>query len=249
MNVYLAGDVYGEIVFNHFECKFKRLDSFFYIKKQPKFHPLIKQYDNYMLDSGAFTFIMAKTKMKVDIDSFTDEYIEFIKDFDIDLFFEMDVDSVFGYDKVKQLRAKIETGTQKQSIPVYHINRGIEDWKAMCKDYDYISLGIAGKDVAWGDHEAFHRFVMSAKEYNCKVHGLGITGMRSLRKVPFHSVDSSAWTAGNRYKTIFNFDGKEVNSMKIDLSKKRISNHLNLAIHNFKQWNDFSKSMEGKLII
>ena len=249
MNVYLAGEAYGKEVFNHYKHKFNRLDSFFYVRKNKEFIDNISKYNKYILDSGAFTFIMAKTKIKVNIDNFTDEYIDFINKNKIDLFFEMDVDAVFGYKKVKELRNKIESRTNKRTIPVYHINRGINDWIAMCKDYDYISIGIAGKDVAWGDYKSFNKFVMSAKEYNCKVHGLGITGMNSLKTVPFFSVDSSSWTAGNRYKTIFHFDGKEVKSMKTDLSKKRITNHLALAKHNFKQWNDFSKSMEHKIII
>ncbi|MDB9801079.1 hypothetical protein OAB94_01755 [Flavobacteriaceae bacterium] len=249
MMVYLAGECYGKKVFVQQKFKFNRLDSFYYLKKSKEGMEWVPHYDNHMLDSGAFTFIMTKKKQKVNIDLFTDEYINYINEVDHKLFFEMDVDSVYGYEKVKQLRHRIESKTGKQSIPVFHMKRGIDDWKAMCKDYDYISLGIAGKAVSWGDHEAFYKFVMSARNEGCKVHGLGITGMRTLAKVPFFSVDSSAWTAGNRYKTIFKFDGRYVKSVKTDLRNKRISNHLGLATHNFKQWVDFSKSMENKIII
>lgn len=249
MIIYLAGEAYGKEVFQHYNYKFNRLDSFYYVGKDKNFADKIKYYDKYILDSGAFTFIMSKKKIKIDIDDFTEQYIEFINNHNIKLFFEMDVDAVYGYDKVKKLRAKIESKTAKQSIPVFHKNRGFDDWIAMCKDYDYISIGIAGKDVAWGDHKVFNKFVLSAKEYGTKVHGLGITGMESLKRIPFYSVDSSAWTAGNRYKTIFKFDGNFVKSVKVDLSNKRISNHRGLAIHNFGEWLKFSKSMENKIII
>jgi hypothetical protein len=249
MIVYLAGEAYGEKVFQHYKYDFNRLDSFYYVGKNINFTDKIKYYNRYILDSGAFTFIMSKKKINIDIDYFTDQYIEFVNNHNINLFFEMDVDAVYGYNKVKKLRAKIENKTFKQTIPVFHKNRGFDDWVAMCKDYDYIAIGIAGKDVAWGDYKMFNKFVLSAKEHNTKVHGLGITGMESLKRIPFHSVDSSAWTAGNRYKTIFKFDGDFIKSVKVDLSKKRISNHLGLAMHNFGEWLKFSKSMENKIII
>lgn len=249
MKIYLAGDVYGEKVFSVNDFKFNRLDSFMYIKNDQRRKDWIKKYDDYLLDSGAFTFIMSKKKVSIDIDYYTDEYIDFIKQYNIEKFFEMDVDSVYGYEKVKQLRSKIEAKTNRQSIPVFHCNRGFADWVSMCKDYKYISIGIAGKDVAWGDSNTFLKFVMSAKEHNTKVHGLGITGMKSLKQVPFYSVDSSSWTAGNRYKTIFQFDGREVKAINTDLTNKRIHNHLKLATHNFLEWVKFSKANENKVTI
>jgi hypothetical protein len=249
MIVYLAGEAYGAEVFREFNYCFNRLDSFFYVRKNKGFAEKIKNYNRYLLDSGAFTFIMTKKKIKIDIDYFTDQYIDFIKEHKVQHFFEMDVDSVYGYEKVKGLRKKIESKTGKQSIPVFHKNRGFADWVSMCKDYKYISIGIAGKDVSWGDYKTFNKFVLSAMEHETKVHGLGITGMESLKRIPFYSVDSSAWTAGNRYKTIYNFDGNCVKSVKTDLSKKRISNHLGLAKHNFGEWVKFSKSMENKIVI
>lgn len=246
MKVFLAGEAYGTKVFPEFDFKFKRLDSFMYVRNSKEHQENIKKYNDYLLDSGAFTFIMSKKKSKIDIDSFTDEYIDFINHYDIKNFFEMDVDSVYGYKKVLSLRSRIESKTGKQSIPVFHKNRGMDDYIEICKDYKYISIGIAGKDCAWGDSEVFYKFVLKAKEYNTNVHGLGITGMRSLTKVPFYSVDSSSWTAGNRYKTIFKFDGKQCKTMKVDLKNKRISNHINLARHNLKQWINFSNYMENR---
>lgn len=249
MKVYLAGEAYGAEVFKNMDFKFKRLDSFMYVRDNKRYISFIPKYEEYLLDSGAFTFIMSKKKTKIDIDSFTDEYIDFIKDNKIDNFFEMDVDKIFGYEKVKQLSRRIEAKTGKQSIPVFHMSRGLDDWNSMCKDYKYVSLGIAGKDVPWGDTQTFMRFVMNAKSYGTKVHGLGITGMKTLKKVPFYSVDSSSWTCGNRYKSIFFFDGKEVKSVKVDLSNKRIKDHLKLAEHNFKQWVEFSNYMKNRTYV
>jgi|TARA_R110000744_G_scaffold282556_2_gene394232 hypothetical protein len=249
MLVYLAGEVYGKELFQEVGYNFNRLDSFFYTKKSKLWTEKIVNYNNHILDSGAFTFIMAKSSKKVDIDSFTDEYIDYINHNNIELFFEMDVDSIFGYDKVKKLRARIERNTGKRSIPVFHTKRGLDDWKYICKDYDYIALGIAGKDVAWGDADAFHRFVLSAQEHNTNVHGLGITGMKSLRKVPFYSVDSSSWTSGNRYGGAMHFfNGKEI-KIKPKPAGLKISNHYALARHNLKSWMAFAESLKNKKII
>jgi len=247
MIVYLAGEAYGEKVFRKAQWKFNRLDSFYYVRKNEAFQANIPKYNRYLLDSGAFTFIMGAHDTKIDINSFTDEYIDFIKRHKIDLFFEMDVDAVYGYELVKKLRKRIEQGTGKPTIPVYHMNRGLDDFKAMCKDYDYIALGVAGKEFAWGDWKSFSPFVMEAIKHGTKMHGLGITGMNVLDKVPFYSVDSSSWTAGNRYKTIFRFDGQQVKTLKEDLSNKRIHNHLGLAHHNFREWVKFAEWAEVNL--
>jgi hypothetical protein len=246
MNIYLAGNI-GRDIFKLVNYDFNKLDSFFYVNKESTQD--IKKYKRYMLDSGAFTFIMSKKKVNVNIDEFTDRYIEYIKNNEIDLFFEMDVDKVFGYEKVKELRNKIESKTQKRSIPVFHMNRGKDDWVAMCKDYDYIALGIAGKDVSWVDWKAFYKFVMSAKEYGCKVHGLGITSMKSLERVPFYSVDSTTWVNSGRFGEHQWFNGEKITKrtavsigMKVRDDKKK-----ELLTNNFLQWKKFSEYMETKI--
>lgn len=246
MIIYLAGDVYNEKLFPQVNYDFNRLDSFFYVKSKLHTTENIKKHRRYLLDSGAFTFIMNKNAKKLpDIDLFTGEYIDFVNQYEVDYFLEMDVDSVFGYDKVKALRAHIEAKTGRQCIPVFHMERGLSDWNAMCKDYHYIALGVAGKDFARGNFEAFYKLVMAARNHGCKVHGLGITGMNSLEAVPFYSVDSSGWTCGNRYKAVYQFTGSQLKSVKgPELKGKTIKNHEALALHNLKEWIKFAEYME-----
>ena len=71
---------------------------------------------------------------------------------------------------------------------------------------------------------------------------------KTLKKVPFYSVDSSSWLAGNRYKTLVWFNGKEVKTIDTK-NKGRIKNQLQLGHHNFGEWVKFSKSMENKIVI
>lgn len=249
MLVYLAGSTYQGLL-EKVNYKFNRLETFWdiYNKKVNPKH--IKLFNNYILDSGAFTFIMAKRKnkdLKIDINYFTDCYIDFINTYDIKLFFEMDVDVVVGYDKVLKLREKIESKTGKRCIPVFHKNRGLKDWKDMINEYDYAAIGIAGKDFSFNNHEVFKKFVMDAAYKGCKIHGLGITGMTVLDKVPFYSVDSSSWTIGNRYKYIFYFKDGKILQKRNEINGKRIKNHEALSFHNLKEWIKFSNYAKNEL--
>lgn len=250
MKIYLAGENYGNKIFPKVNCNFNRLDTFWGVFKGSQPIKEIHLYKDYILDSGAFTFMEAKKKgkeLKVDLDFFTDAYIDYINAHDIDLFFEMDVESVTGYDKVKQLRKRIESKTGKRCIPVFHKERGRKDWEQTIKEYDYAAIGIAGKDVPWGDHKTFEKFVWSAAEQDCKLHGLGITGMRTLEKVPFHSVDSSSWSAGNRFKGVCRFNGERI--VNVPVGNYRISEHEALALHNLKEWIKFCDFMETRRTI
>lgn len=248
MRIYLAGEAYGKSVFEHYEHDFNRLASFFYVNHTTWQQENVGKYKNYILDSGAFTFIQNASKAG-DIDSYVDKYIDFVNAHAIDLFFEMDVDSVLGYNKVKELRKRIEKGTGKPVIPVFHFERGIDDFIAMCKEYKYISIGTS--KFSKSDHRMYLAFVMAAQKYNCKVHGLGVTGMTVLSKVPFYSVDSSSWTSGNRYRGMYHFNGKKL--ILISASNKlkgmRITEHYNLAIHNFGEWLKFCDYMENQNVV
>ena len=64
MKVYLAGEAYGAEVFKNMDFKFKRLDSFMYVRDNKRYISFIPKYEEYLLDSGAFTFIMSKKKQR-----------------------------------------------------------------------------------------------------------------------------------------------------------------------------------------
>jgi len=242
MIVYIAG-FYRAETFEAVNFNFNHLDSFLYIKKNPKIADYINRYKRFMLDSGAYTFIISK-KANLDIDSYTDEYIDFISHYNIDLFFEMDVDIIFGYEKVKKLRDRIEQRVGKPTIPVFHMIRGINEFKAMCKDYSYIA--IAGKEFRHDGYKSAIPFINEARKHNCKVHGLGITGMDALRNIPFYSVDSTTWLNGNRFGAYFEFKNGIIKP--VSLPNKKIINRPKLTLYNLKTWIKFADYMEEKLI-
>lgn len=60
--------------------------------------------ENFLLDSGAFSYMNGKHTTKKDMDKYVKKYIYFINQYDVKHFFEMDVDSIFGLETVEQWR-------------------------------------------------------------------------------------------------------------------------------------------------
>lgn len=196
----------------------------------------VREFNHFIADSGAFT-AMASGK-KID-DNYIDAYIDWIKSAHIDHFIEMDIDEIVGYEKVKQIRNRIEKATGKQSIPVWHLGRKKEGWLDMVKNYPYVALSLSGftassKWLKANDWKPLHFFLQTAAENGAKVHALGCTNWPLLRKFHFFSSDSSTWSLGERYGTCFMFvDGVMKN---ISLPSKFKKNKKTLGFHNKQQW-------------
>lgn len=248
MNIYLAG-THAENTRantnNDFQQKIYVLESFYYI--QDWMLPYIKNHWNFLLDSGAFTFMNnVKKNQNIDWDEYLEKYAKFINDYDIQLFFELDIDSIVGIKEVERLRYKLEKLTNKKSIPVWHKSRGLEYWKQMTKKYDYVAIGgIVTKEIKKTQYPIFTNLLNIAKENNCKVHGLGFTNMEGLKKYPFYSVDSTAWIYGNRGGFLYNFNGSTFDKIQVPKSKRLKGKEV--AIHNFKEWIKFQKYAQQNL--
>lgn len=169
------------------------LMSYFYCRNKKELAEFIRDNsEEILIDSGAHSFQKGK---KVDFDKYTKEYAQFIKEFDrpnVIGYFEMDVDNVLGYDKVLQLRQELEKVSDK-IIPVWHNNRGIDEFKKMCQQYSGKIVAITGFRGEEIKDEQFPMFLKYAHKYNCRLHCLGMTRKPVLDKVPFDYVDSSSW--------------------------------------------------------
>lgn len=219
------------------------LESFFYMTED--FAKNIKKFKGFLLDSGAFT-IFGNGKKNINWENYVDKYAEFIKKHEIEYFFELDIDSVVGYEKVKKLRERLETKTQKKCIPVWHISRGIEEYKKLCENYKYIAIGCSGKhDSEWTRKypEKVKNLVDFAKSKNVKVHGLGFTHLKELKKIGFFSVDSTTWLYGG---TVHGYLHKFQNNTikKIHYAGKRLINTEKTNINNFEEWIKFQQYAE-----
>lgn len=250
MRLFLAG---LEGTGHYTECKdfldnhidnFFWLSSYYYARKNKFVLERLPNFniENFLLDSGAFTF-MSKG-LNEDIDKYTSEYIEFINKYNIKYFFEMDIDKVLGYDKVKELRKTIEEGTGKKCIPVWHKERGIEEFKKHCKEYDYIAIGggfsVLRKDMAI-------KLIKYANNKGIKTHLLGYNRQDMLDFNCF-SCDATSWNGG-MYGGLWNWSQDKMRPVKTNRSlNKRVSSkkQRELYLHNLKVWEHYQQILKYK---
>ena len=249
MDIYLAESgylweyYYGKVEgANFYGCNI--LQSFWYCSDFTE-KVIIPQSKRFMLDSGAFTFFSKGDA--VNWDSYLKKYADFINRNKVNYFFELDIDKIVGYEKVLYYRSKLEDMTGKPCIPVWHKSRGMDEFHRMCEQYDYVSLGgIVSKEIKQQEYKFFPKFIKIAHDNGAKIHGLGFTNLEGIKKYHFDSVDSTAWTTGNRFGGIYKFNGNTM--VKIHRQDwQRIADHSKTAYHNFREWVKFADYAERKL--
>ena len=243
MKVFLAGTCTREKAFIGKNIDYM-LESFFYVLPwQIERIPNMKMF---LLDSGAFTF-MNSQKGKINFDEYLTRYINFINKYDIKYFFELDVDSIVGYEKVKQLRKRLENETGKKCIPVWHKSRGKEEYLKICEEYDYVAIGgIVTKEITKEQYPFFPWFINEAHKRGCKIHGLGFTDTNLLRKYHFDSVDSTAWLSGSRFGHVYYFDNGVMKSKTPPRGKKTVHYKL-IDEQNINEWLKYQRYAENNL--
>ena len=248
MKVYLAGE---HEVKNGSLADWRGLDileSFVYCEKNRHFNRLVNAGQiNLLLDSGAFTFMSDKNNQGgVNWNAYIDRYAAFVLEHKIEKFFELDIDSVVGLKEVERLRTRLESLTHRQSIPVWHRARGLDYWRSMVKEYEYVAIGgIVTREIKQHEHGIFTNLINIAKENGARVHGLGYTNLKGLEKYKFDSVDSTSWLYGNRSGEVFKFNGKTIVSITKPPGTRL--NARDVAINNFTEWVKFQKYAEKNL--
>lgn len=225
------------------------LISYYYLRKSSVSLDELKRISKEILvDSGAHSF---QKGAKVEWEKYTREYAKWIKENDCPQilgYFEMDVDNIIGYDKVLYLRKILENNSNK-IIPVWHKNRGIEEYKKMCKQYSFGAItGFKNEDIK---DEQYLMFLKYAKQNNCKIHCLGMTRIDILNKIPFYSVDSSSWKQSAIYGNFTKFiNGKlklekqpKTKSYKEIIANNFIEN-IKLQKYFYQKWKNFKKWFE-----
>lgn len=203
-------------------------------------------FKSFMLDSGAFSFMNSAARQP-DWDAYLDKYIKCINDNDIDLFFELDIDSIVGYERVKEFRARLERETGKRSIPVWHKSRGRDEYLRMCDEYPYIAIGgFAIKVFKPSDFHAIPWLLNEAHKRGTKVHGLGFTWLKLLDQYPFDSVDSSSWVAGRIYGKCYKFHNGQISSVGANQHGRGRGKGDELHSNNFREWLKYAEYMEAK---
>lgn len=204
--------------------------------------------ENFILDSGAFSYINGKSITKEQLDIFVEKYINYIKTRKVKYYMEMDVDVIFGIEQVEKWRSKIEKETGIKCIPVWHLNRGIDYWKKMCNEYNYIAIGGLVTGMKKSNYPLIKKMIRYANSKNVKVHGLGFTKTKILHEFDFYSVDSSSWSLsaviGNQLHTFKNGVIEQRQLNKGNKSNYK-TNGSKLALHNMKEWIKYQIYMNG----
>lgn len=248
MDLYLAGtmdgnqgrfiDKHGDKLLNvGKDIDVAILESFYYADEWTE--KMIPRLKYFLLDSGAFTFF--SSGKHIDWNEYLDRYIAFINKNKVEHFFELDIDVLVGYEKVLEFRRKLERGTGRQCIPVWHKSRGKDEFIKMCDEYKYVAIGgIVSKEITQKEYVYFPWFLNEAHKRGVKVHGLGFTNLEGMRKYHFDSVDSTSWTTGNRFGAIYQFNGKTM----VKHGKKegqKLADSRAVAINNFNEWVKFQQ--------
>lgn len=220
------------------------LESFYYVDADTE--KLLPYFGDFLLDSGAFTF-MQSSKSHVVWEEYIEKYADFINRNHVEKFFELDIDSVVGYDKVLEYRKRLEKLVNRPVIPVWHKSRGMDEFYKMCDEYSYVAIGgIVSKEIKPEQYGALPKLISCAHSRKAKIHGLGFTNLAWLPKCHFDSVDSTAWTTGNRFGFIYQFTGKTM--IKHDVPKgKRLADSRKVAEINYLEWVKFQKYAERNL--
>lgn len=214
------------------------LESYYYADSDTE--RLLPYFGDFLLDSGAFTFIQNKGTT-VDWNEYIERYADFIIRNNVQKYFELDIDSVVGYDRVKEFRVKLERLTNRPCIPVWHPSRGTDEYKRLCDEYSYIAIGgVVIKEISKKQYAAFPSMIAEAHKRSAKVHGLGFTNLSQLIKCHFDSVDSTAWTTGNRFGFVYYFDGKTMKKVNAPPGH-RLNDSRAVALNNFTEWIKFQK--------
>lgn len=251
MIVYLAGFKTIEKTYANNTQNISLLSSY-YEYRTTKTLPSHLYQSRHILDSGAFSFF--GNKRVVDWDSYVDKYAEFIEETNQRLFFEMDIDVVAGLKRAEQLRARIESKTGRQTIPVWRPSRGVQYWRDMVKEYDYVAISASGKfDSAWvkkkESNSVLLKLIGIAHEQQAKVHGLGFTPVERLQQLPWDSVDSTTWLVGGQYGNVCVFTKKTDGTIVARQTKpknSRVINTQTLSHHNFNEWVKFQRWMGAR---
>lgn len=239
MNIFLAGNI-GKTVPQEYITKKAPfvLQTFWDIKDSDSktIQDAVNTPRVFFLDSGAFSFM--NSGIRVDWQNYAKQYAQFINQYNIENYFNIDLDTIMGVLYTDELTRYIESETRKKSIRVFHRCMGIAKWREMCKKYPYVAIGASAitQECKWVKNTSLlKKMIQIAHGYGTKVHGLGYTRLDNINNttVPFDSVDSSSALSGGRYATVYKFTGSKLISTHI---KGKSKGYRELNSHNIQEW-------------
>ncbi len=205
---------------------FNVLISYHYIQKhkrqvEEEILPRLKENNGiFMTDSGAFTIRQANYSKQIkdlykptDYEGYIEEYVKWCFDFRNHIYCiaNMDMDNYVGREVVVDWNDKYFRPLEKDVNVIYNALRdfekryndlsGFKRLEEYCSMYDYV--GVNASMVKTAD-----KVYQIAKRHKARLHGFAWTSFPTLMKYPMFSVDSSTWSAGQRFGATFVDDGK-----------------------------------------
>lgn len=242
MDIYFAGVESMLTPIKEYASKFPLsdlfvLESFFYARKWTVAN--MRNYGKFLLDSGAFTFF--SSGKDINWEEYSDRYADFIIHNNVSRFFELDIDPLVGYERVRTLRRRLESKVGRQAIPVWHKTRGKDDFLRMCDEYKDVAIGgIVSKEIKSGDYKYLPWFIDKAHKAGAKIHGLGFTNHPYLPICHFDSVDSTSWGGAARFGAAFRFTGSSL-ECRYAPENCRACRIKELYRHNLEEWIKYQK--------
>ena len=227
---------------NDLAARVNILESFYYVAEWQTRN--IHRFKRLLLDSGAFTFAFgAGASENIVWEEYADRYAAYVKANGIMDYLELDIDKLVGYPKVRELRDRIEVATGLPCRPVWHVERGKDEWFRLCDQYETVAIGgIATREGRKRLDPYLRTLVREAHKRGAEVHGLGYTSMARLHEIGFDSVDSTAWLWGNKSGCVYRWNGHEMLKEKAG-PNRRVSTNATIR-HNFTEWVRMAEDME-----
>lgn len=247
MNLYLSGSYTGveRGYLREYGCLFL-LNTYYGMRTWSKENVLdliTIPVEDFMLDSGAFTFM--NSGKQVHWKSYVDEYCEFINEYGIKHFIELDLYGVIGIGKTEKIRKYIERHTGKKPIPVFHGTLPVSYFRKLCEQYPYVAISATGtlQSSKWTKNsKALKQMIKIGHSYGAKIHGLGYTRISNINnpEIMFDSIDSTSWLSGCRFGTWYNLSQNKIvqkNCSNMGITRDQFNKH------NAKVWVDKQKDL------
>lgn len=219
------------------------LESFYSIKPWQMEYLLTAK--GFLLDSGAFTFMAGKKN--VDFEKYVHDYTEFVNSYKIKDFFELDIESVVGWDEYVRLNEILKSKAWTLPIPVFHKERGKDWFLDTVKQYPYIAYGgiaVDRKTMKKSEFEVIPWFIEEAHKQGCRIHGLGFTSTSMFDAIKFDSIDSTTWSMGGRMGNLCYMENGRMKQYYPSKNGKKPKNIEKINIHNYLEWCKFQEYAE-----
>lgn len=169
------------------------LSSFFYYRKGKYREFYLKNrhlYDNFFMDSGAFSF----HSLKVEID--IDEYIDTIKKDEIKNYSALDV---IGDPESTLKNYNYMLSKDLNPTPCFHINTDINYLDYYLDTTDKLAIGgmVKARNIHPNLKKIWSKILL--KDKKIKVHGFGVSSPDIASSYPWHSIDSSSFAAITKF--------------------------------------------------